>query len=211
MKEQTLKKISLGLVLMASALLIQACGRNLDPEASCNFVQNSQMQRVSWQDRQARFYIHDSLPQEYHQAVKNAANRWNLVVGREIIKIESSVGGSINPGRDGYNIIYFFFNNWEDNRKSEQARTTIYWSGKRIYEADIRINNEDHNFSAETNAVAGKVDLESLLVHEFGHVLGLAHVPSSQTSVMLANLANGDPRRDISDFDKGNLQCEYGI
>lgn len=210
MKIKFYKRALLILPLLVAALFIQACGRDVKPEPSCNFVQNSKLQRVSWRGRVAKFYIHISVPQEYHAQIREAAQVWNSELGKEVISIESIVNGGSAPKQDGYNIIYWM-NEWEENKRSEQARTTIYWSGSKIYEADIKINAKDHNFSVAANAVGGKVDFYSLMVHEFGHVLGLTHIHENKPSVMHAFLANGNTRRSLTETDLSSLRCEYGI
>ncbi|MCB0391615.1 MAG: matrixin family metalloprotease [Bdellovibrionales bacterium] len=196
-------------LIIASALFIQACGNNIDPEPSCNFVQNSKMKRVSWKGGSVKMYIHSSVPTKYHTAIKDAAEVWNHQLGYKIISIEATVGGENRPKQDNYNIIYWL-SDWEENKKSEQARTTIYWTGSRIYEADIRINGSNHRFSATEDAINGHIDFKSLLIHELGHVIGLAHVEPTNKSVMHAYLANGVERRKLTEVDESSLKCEYG-
>ena len=214
MSEQQLKKIVYILVSIAFTLILQACGRDLDPQESCNFVQNAKLQRVSWKGKMVKLYIHDSVPKEYIGEIKAAAKIWNEEATklnkeeRVLISIESVVGGPLNPQRDGYNIVYLM-SDWEENKLTEQARTTIYWTGNRIYEADVRINKR-HKFSAQDTGVDGnKIDMRSLMVHEFGHILGLSHVEPEKESVMHAHLAGGKERREISTYDKKSLKCEY--
>ena len=73
----------------------------------------------------------------------------------------------------------------------------------------------------------GKVDFPSLIIHELGHVPGLAHFDhnditninqrsrsnssrrNSYLSVMEPNLSSGRARRDITDNDLYNLLCGY--
>lgn len=190
-------------------LLLSACGPDLKPEQSCNFVQNSNLQRVAWKSEVIKMYIHDSVPSEFRDAIKKAAEDWNSIAKNHLIQIESVVGGAVNPARDGYNVIYYITNNWDNDRETEQARTTIYWSGKRIFEADIKINAQDHIFTAQSVPENSKVDMESLILHEFGHVFGLAHVSGEKPSVMHPQLSSGVSRRKISEFDKADMSCEY--
>ena len=206
-----MKRLASVFIVLAVALILQACGRQLSPESSCNFVQNSQKQRVSWKNGLARMYIHESVPREYFEAIYRAAEVWNQQIGREVISIEAVVGGSGVSAQDGYNIIYYM-KTWDEAKASEQARTTIYWSGDRIYEADVRINGSGnyHLFAAGPELESGKVDMESLIIHEFGHVLGLAHTNGAQESVMQAFLSSGIDRREVTEFDDSSLSCEYG-
>lgn len=103
----------------------------------------------------------------------------------------------------------YWMNQWEDDRRTEQARTTVYWTGDRIYEADIRINGEFFNFYGGDGAESfSGVDMESLMVHEFGHVLGLSHNDGKGT-VMAVTLSSGTLRRTPGKDDLDSLRCEY--
>ena len=193
-----------------TVLFIQACGRKLEPEEPCNFVQNSQMQRVSWKDRMpVKLYIHASVPTQYYSSIELAVDQWNRAMGREMMRIElTGVSGDNIPKRDGASMIYWL-NQWEDDRRTEQARTTVYWTGDRIYEADIRINGEFFSFYGGDGAESfSGVDMESLMVHEFGHVMGLSH-NGDKGSVMAVTLSSGTLRRTPGKDDLDSLRCEY--
>lgn len=205
-------KLILVLLAIVGLLSLQACGRKIDPETSCNFVQNSSMQRVSWnEDIPVRIYVHKSVPAEHHQAIRDAALAWNVKLGKTIIEIEGfNIDGPAVPKRDSYSMIYWL-TEWEENRSTEQARTTVYWSGTRIYEADIRINEKDFDFFSGDEPDSSSVDMLKLMIHEFGHVLGLSHNESTH-SVMKSSLATGvnNDRRDVvGPVDISSLECEY--
>ncbi len=193
-------------------LSLAACSRPLSPQPSCNFVENPEQQRVSWERHHLplRLYIHKSVPVEANEAILRAVNEYNNRLGAEIFRIESfQAGGDLEPKKDGYSMIYWFNTTWCGmDRPNEQARTTIYWSGTEIFETDIRINafNFTYNFTADTSFT--NVDLTSLLVHELGHALGLAHNPASG-SVMNAYLNFTQVRRTLSQTDLSNLMCAY--
>lgn len=192
--------------LMVAALVsLQACGLNSKPEDACNFVQNSEAHRVSWENAApATLVIDSSVPSQYHTAIYQAADQWNMSHGRELIRIigQNEAGEAIQDGRSAI----YWYSNWESTRSYEQARTTVYWSGDRIYEADVRINAR--NFTYSTYPTYGSIDVESLLVHEFGHVLGLAH-NEDMGSVMAKSLASNTTRREPGEIDVRSLQCEY--
>lgn len=198
----------IGLALIGG---VSACTRKLAPETSCNFVQNSEMQRVSWGSQTpVKLYIHQSVDPKYWPAIQAAVQTWNdEIPGRDLFKIEGTgVTGSPTPQRDGYSIIYMM-NDWEADRPNEQARTTIYWTGNQIYETDMRINAKNFNFNyATTSGTFYGVDLQSLVLHELGHMLGLAHTPTAG-SVMAVSLASGLERRAPSTDDVNDLRCEY--
>lgn len=209
-----------GLVILV-LLLTQACTRSLDPEEPCNFVQSSQMQRVSWkQDLPVKLMVHASVPQEAWPSIERAIKHWNAQVAAQGIQGPAfvvelwGVGGAVAPDQDFNNMIYWM-SDWEQNLANQQARTTIYWTGSRIYEADIRINERNHDFYFERDLEAQdqseydvKVHFESLMVHELGHVLGLAH-NSQEGSVMQTELASGVERQSLGKVDADSVSCEY--
>lgn len=200
------------LCLAVSALMLEACSRPQSPQDSCSFVQNPDQQRVSWKNHlPIKLYLHKSVPTEAYESIDRAVAEFNGKVGggREIFKvIARGADGELNPHKDGYTTIYWF-NSWDPNRTSEQARTTIYWSGVEIFEADMRINaaNFTYNYATTSLSFTG-VDLDSLVLHELGHVLGLAHSTASG-SAMNATLDEGISRRKLLDSDLSNLKCEY--
>src|SRR5690349_9044857 len=117
-----------------------ACSRHFDPEPSCNFVQNGDLQRVSWNSSlPVKLYVHKSMPlyryPEMEGIIREAVKDWNRDAGKEVFRLEAfQIGGNSVPQKDGYSMIYWM-DTWEDKNALEQARTTIYWSGSQIYEA----------------------------------------------------------------------------
>lgn len=198
--------------IIAGLILVQACGRELPPEQPCNFVQNHNQQRVSWErEVPVEIFLDNSVPSEYESAVRGAMRQWNEVGqslrGRDFFKLGANSPGANQPAQDGYTKIYFL-NTWEADKPSEQARTTVYWTGSKIFESDIRINDKNFNFYLGDNPDFSKVHLESLIVHELGHVLGLAHT-GEENSVMQVTLANGKSRTEPGGIDINSIQCEY--
>jgi hypothetical protein len=175
---------------------------------ACNFVQNVDQQRVSWKGNlPIHFRVHRSVPPEARPAIQRAINMYREVLGREIFVIDNwEADGPDIPQKDGLSTIYWM-HTWEADRAKEQARTTLYWNGDQIYEADIRVNAANFRFDFMPGTL-GQIDLESLLIHEFGHVLGLTHDPTIG-SVMNFSLNEGQIRRHLGIVDLASLHCEY--
>ncbi|HEY8271958.1 MAG TPA: matrixin family metalloprotease [Pseudobdellovibrionaceae bacterium] len=205
-------------VLIAFGL--QACAPK--SQEDCGFVQNVYGERISWKGEvPVILYLHESVPEEYVSAIESAAKAWQDATGKRVINIVTSqrISGPLNSQKDGRNVIYYS-NIWEADKKSEQARTSIYWVGDQIKEADMRINAaKDMNGTSyfkyywnppgvAATAVANAVNIEALVIHELGHVLGLKH-KDTNGSVMATYLANNTDRVNIAATDHSALQCEY--
>jgi hypothetical protein len=86
---------------------------------------------------------------------------------------QKSVGGNAN-------IIMFRDNDWDASGLSDSGSTlalttlTFNLATGEIYDADIEINGEKP-ISAEDAIPSDTYDLQSILTHEIGHFLGLAH------------------------------------
>lgn len=206
-------------VVLISALLVQACAPKAQED--CGFVQNVYGERISWKgDIPITMYIHSAVPDSMVPAILSAADTWERTAGRKLFNIVTSqrYSGPINPHKDGVNVIYLM-NSWEDNKTSEQGRTSVYWVGDQIKEADIRLNADDFSYywRGQTLTSAAKymggtgsnpVNIEALVLHEMGHVLGLKHKDGAG-SVMATYLAAGDDRVRLAGVDSTDLKCEY--
>lgn len=205
---KSLKLKAMALLILISAMGLVACQPKLDPEADCNFVMSSEIQRVSWKGRfPVDIYIASNVPTEFRESIRLAASRWNRELNKEALIIKESDNIPQTPTKDKVNAIYWQ-NTWDDGKPSEQARTTIYWKGDMINEADVLVNAKNHQFSQFGVLEPAKVDFTSLMVHELGHVLGLQHV-NGEPSVMNPTLALNSERVNPTATDVNSLKCEY--
>jgi hypothetical protein len=213
-----MKKYLFGVLLLTNIFL--ACGRlpKIGPETEsklatasekdCGFVQNGYGQRVSWkQSLPVKFNIDPSFPSEYDQVVRNAAQRWESILGKTLFIFERSPQTS-KPGKDNRNVIYWI-NPWTDADSNLQAMSTLSWKSNQLVETDVKVDAQYFSFYVSAAASDWDIHLESLLVHEFGHVLGLKHLSNSTPSVMLQVLGYGLERQTPSAEDEANLKCEY--
>lgn len=208
-----MRKYLIFLVVPLCALVLQGCAPK--SQQDCGFVQNVYGERISWKGEvPVTIYLHEDIPAEYAAAIESAAGTWQDASGKKLFNIVTNqrVSGPINPQKDGKNVIYYF-STWEADKVAEQARTSIYWVGDQIKESDMRINAQNFKYywnqpGVASNEPANAVNLEALIIHELGHVLGLKH-KDKDSSVMATYLANNTDRTNIPDTDRSALQCEY--
>ena len=193
--------------LTVLSILMVGCSKAPEPEDACNFVQNSQKQRVSWKSSvPVPLYLHKSIPLEYRSAFYDAVARWETRWGRRLFDIVGIDYRDGTASQDGRSVIYWS-EEWSEDRRQEQARTTIFWRNDRITEADMKVNAKNYDYYSK-EVETGTVHLESLIIHELGHVLGLKHIDKTD-SVMNSVLPNYLVRDEIEEEDLKSMECEY--
>ncbi len=184
---------------------------NLASEAQtdCGFVQNAYGQRVSWKnDIPVTVYVDPQYPTEFRQALINAAAHWNDAAGLTLILLKAPVTAFSEKNQKDTTNTFHWMNEWDESKKTLQGLTSLYWKGNQLTEADVAINNKHFTYYVDTFQNVQQVHLESLLVHEFGHVLGLKH-RSTVPSVMWAILNGGVDRSTLTAADRETIKCEY--
>jgi Matrixin len=107
-------------------------------------------------------------------------------------------------GKSNNNIV-MFRDHWPYEGDVDALPTVTFRSESgEILDVDIELNSGDHEFSS--SGEDGAVDLETSLVHNLGHLLGIAHSPEDD-SVMNSSLAPGQQRRELSPDDAAAV-CE---
>jgi len=207
-------KILLTALMIVFAFGLPACGpllfgNDASSEEPCGFVQNVYGQRISWKGSVPIILkIHQSVPREMINGIYEAADVWNQALGKRVFEItDTNLSGPVLPRKDTQNVIYWSYA-WDGTNAEEQARTNIYWIGDEMKEADIAINAESNTFYYGKSTSNKDIDLISVMVHEFGHVLGLAHHDSAK-SVMATYLNPVSERRELTKYDKDSIRCEY--
>lgn len=208
------------LFLISAAIALVSCqqGPSLGPgdddhlasaaETDCGFIQNSYGQRVSWKlNIPVVLQLHSEYPPEYDEVIKRAAQHWNDAAGMTLFRFDRT-GANLGPEvtRNATNTVHWM-KTWPEAQKTLQAVTNLYWRGNQIYESDIAVDHKYFNFFVDKATTPYDVHLESLMIHELGHVLGLKH--RTVPSVMWSTL-NGAVKRDsLTAADRETIKCEY--
>lgn len=120
--------------------------RHPKPQTDCGFVQNVYGQRISWKDKlPIEVEIDSSVPSDLRPSIYRAAKTWETIAGQSLFVFKQNNRKNTGPNKDKKNGIYFLLN-WDSNNKAEQGRTSVYWAGDEIQEADIRINGSQFAF-----------------------------------------------------------------
>lgn len=175
---------------------------------SCNFITSNGL-RISWKSAPpVNIIITSSVPAEYDSAILNAGGIWNSSKGRQLVHIYRDNSFSNPAGSDQTNAIYWT-TSWDADQANQQARTSVRWDISKIKDADIRINAKNFEFYKDGDAnTSSKVHMESLILHELGHVVGLGHIEDDK-SVMQVYLKSETVRIEPGDVDTKSLSCEY--
>ncbi len=174
---------------------------------NCVYVRNTVGQIVSWKSLvPVRFYFSKQVPEHWRELIKEAAESWKTLSGRQLIEIDFNSLDSAAPNNDRRNIIY-----WIDSGmllNYQQAITMTRWLKNQIIDTDILINSKDFVFYVQNPETYNSIHFKSLLIHEFGHALGLKHTTKT-VSVMYPELGFLEVRSLLSDADVTSVKCEY--
>jgi hypothetical protein len=121
--------------------------------------------------------------------------------------IGSTIARTGNEADNGRNEIVIHTTDWPPPLTTNAAaHTVIRTSGAQILEADIHLNARDFTFAL--GDVAGRVDLQSILTHELGHVLGIGHSDDDRAT-MSAGLPAGIAARSLESDDRAAVCALY--
>jgi len=151
-------------------------------------------------------------------AARRALRRWSDVTNIQFVETSTAVD-SVSPlnARDGINLITVSasavndaFTNEGGVRRLGRTRVQFDSTG-RMLEADLAINPR---VAFSTDGTSNTYDLESTLVHELGHLLGLDHSAVVGASMQpIQGLNFFDPAftvRTLSDDDIAGIRSIYG-
>jgi len=132
-----------------------------------------------------------------------ATGRWDEATSATIFG-EGLSGAGIWGNYDGRNSVVY--DDYPQN--GVLGVTAIWFRGKTIYEYDIMLDLDYF-----PNGKEADYDLETVVLHEFGHAAGLGDLYNTDCSqeVMYGHLAPNETRTTLGPGDTAGIQILYGI
>jgi len=183
-----------------------------------------------WSTLPIRFKVDQSLSPEQKTGLIKAMTTWEMAVGKKLFVFEGvHVGVTGDSFPDLYSSLddrvngHYLDGDWSKTGKKDVVLATTIWensrdNAKKITTADIRFNSNHYLIANAITAASDDereiVDMETLAMHELGHLLGLTHVNGfvDRNSVMSPTvyIGSGLTNRLLSKGDIERLQKIYG-
>jgi hypothetical protein len=158
-----------------------------------------------------------------------AMERWEWAVGKKLFAFEGDHSGVTGDTfKDLYSSLqdningHYLDDHWAKTGKPDSVLATTIWNNgldtSIIVKADIRFNNE-HYLIGDSMTLKARdnkdvVDMQSLALHELGHLLGLTHIGEDVDSLSIMNpalfIGEGLSSRALSKGDIERIQTIYG-
>lgn len=183
-----------------------------------------------WKTVPIQFKLGKGISAEQYRGLSAAMNTWELATGKKLFHydgLHEGVTGNSFP--DLYSSLedkingHYLDDNWLKTGKPQIVLATTIWDNdardtQAIETADIRFNSNFYiigdSFTAKSLENLEVVDMQTLALHELGHLLGLAHVSQEADSQSIMNpslyIGEGLANRRLSVGDIERIHKIYG-
>jgi hypothetical protein len=148
---------------------------------------------------------------EVNRVISNAMGSWNTGTAKDVLAIsgiDASATAATGMDMDGINSITFSADFREDSNGFDPDTTVAvggqYGDGDAMMDAFIIFNAEAVAWNTDQakstiKGISYSDDLETIAVHELGHVIGLGH--SDITTAIMSSSRSGKTARTLTDDD----------
>ena len=174
-------------VAALAAVLIVAVAAPLSAYLKLGTDINGRTLSLRWRDFPVRYFVNNNgvplvTPQQFQGALGRAFSTWH---GAATAQTSSEFVGFVQAQpfvADGASVIGFQ-NRPEQDRTLAATTFTVDTTDGHILESDIFFNSA-FPWSVAESGVADRFDVESIAVHEIGHLLGLSHSAMGETEMI---------------------------
>ena len=153
----------------------------------------------------------DGSAADFLASITRAADTWNFVPEADFTMVYTGATTNTAPGYNLSNDVMFIDEGATDENGNYRplAVARIFFIGQTIVETDIKVN-DGHNWDARGQLGPDEIDLQSVMLHEFGHWLSLGHDPDER-AVMYSSVTIGVMKRDLYRTDRDGIIFIYQI
>ena len=157
------------------------------------------------------FQSWNGLTQETRWAIDYASRQWNNRTGQTKLfhSVTQHNESEKLPVQDGRNLITKTLLTDDTDYDTLMSTSCYYnWYGTKylIYEADIVINSK---WEWRNNGSANGYDVQNVMTHEFGHMLGLGHSEFTEATMYESSSMGEIKKRDLHQDDLNGFNALY--
>lgn len=144
-------------------------------------------------------------------AVQQAVNAWQNVPGKSLqIQYRGKSATAVQNSSDRINSVQWFESSWAYSSDFIAITKFSYYlqDPPYIVDADILMNGKNYKWSTTATVNGPTMDVQQILIHELGHLIGLAH--TSVYNAQMYPYASEKVSRSLNLDDKTGTQYLYG-
>ncbi len=198
----------------------------------CRFFSTDNLGRnLSWAHFPIVLWLQSSMPDKYIESFHTAAQVWEDRFNTNFFDFQRLREKSLVTSWIS-SLASFFSFDWPIASEEESGKSIIYWDQNlnednsyvyvakthhdhvesRIIKSTVRINATLYRYYTNTDIANDRIGeddyhLESIIIHELGHVLGLAD--NDREDSIMGPFQPKEEIEELEEFDYRNILCEY--